>query len=63
MEIKFLKNTCDNYWEFPKSDDTKIIDIDYVFIGPCTPTEIKKNGYRFKEDEEALEKYKIFKTV
>ena len=61
VEITFLRNTCDRYWEFPKKDDTKIIDTSYLFIGPCTPSETKKNGYRFQEDEGAFEKYKVFK--
>ena len=50
------------YWEFPKIDDIKIIDKDFIFMGPCTPSEITKKGYQFKNDEKAHEIYKAFKN-
>ena len=61
-EVKFLHCSC-GYWKFPKADDIKIIDVDYFFIGLCTPSEIRKSRYKFKEDESSSEKYKIFKNV
>ena len=61
-ELKFLHNTC-GYWDFPKLDDTKVVDTKYIFIGPCTPSKITKQGYIFKEDQDALEKYKLFKNI
>ena len=61
-EVKFIHRSC-GYWEFPKADDIKIIDVDYFFIGLCTPSEIRKSRYKFKEDKSVSEKYKIFKNV
>ena len=61
-EVKFLHCSC-GYWKFPKADDIKIIDVDYFFIGLCTPSEIRKSRYKFKEDESSSEKYKIFINV
>ena len=55
VEVKFLHYTF-GFWDFPKNDDTKFVDTKYVFLGPCTPAEITKSGYTFKEDTEALEK-------
>ena len=45
LEINFLHYSC-GFWDFPK-DDTKIIDFKYVFLGPCTPAETNKHGYKF----------------
>ena len=39
----------------------KIVDIKYVYIGPCTPLEISKRDYKFKE--EALKKYRNLKKI
>ena len=60
IEMKFLHYMC-GCWEFPKIEDTKIVDANYVFMGPCTPSDITKKGYKFKEDDVALAKYKKIK--
>ena len=44
-ELKFLHNTC-GYWDFPKVDDIQVVETKYIFIGPCTPSEITKKGYK-----------------
>ena len=49
---------------FPKSGDDvhpKTIDTDYVFLGPCTPADIKSNGYKFVEDSKAISMYNALK--
>ena len=40
VELKFLHYIC-GYWEFPKVDNIKIVDTKYVYMGPCTPVEIR----------------------
>ena len=62
-EFKFLHYSC-GYWDFPKSGDDvhpKTIDTDYVFLGPCTPADIKSNGYKFVEDSKAISMYNALK--
>ena len=49
-EFKFLNYQC-GYWDFPKRNDSEIVDIKYVFHGPCIPVETTKKGYRFEENE------------
>ena len=62
-EFKFLHYSC-GYWDFPKAGDDvhpKIIDADYVMMGPCTPAETKSNGYKFSEDPKAILVYNALK--
>ena len=59
-EFKFLHYRC-GFWEFPKIDDIQIIEVEYIYICPCTPHEITKHGYKFKEDDEALKIFKAFR--
>ena len=62
-EFKFLHYSC-GYWDFPKTGDDvdpKTIDVEYVFMGPCTPAEIKQNGYKFLEDVQAIQIHKTLK--
>ena len=62
-EFKFLHYSC-GYWDFPKTGDDvdpKTIDVEYVFMGPCTPAEIKQNGYKFLEDAQAIQIHKTLK--
>ncbi len=64
VEIKFLHYSC-GFWDFPKSGEdvkAKIIDADYVFMGPCTPAETRSNGYKFKEDQESIKLFKVMKS-
>ena len=53
VEIDFLYFSC-GLWDFPKEKDTEIVDVNYVFLGPCMPSDISKHGYLFKEDARAL---------
>ena len=32
-------------------------------MGPCTPIEMTKKGYKFKEEEESVKKYKNVKDM
>ena len=36
--------------------------VEDVYMGPCTPVEIRR-GFKFKEDEEALKKYRALKKI
>ncbi|CAL4167259.1 unnamed protein product, partial [Meganyctiphanes norvegica] len=54
VELKFLHYKC-GFWEFPKNYDIQIIETEFVFMGPTTPAEITKNGFKFNEDEKAFE--------
>ena len=59
VEIKFLHYSC-GYWDFPKSGEDvnpKIIDANFILLGPCTPAETRSNGYKFKEDQIAIQVY------
>ena len=60
VEMEFLHYTC-GYWQFPKKD-INIVDAKYIFYGPYTPCETTKHGYRFKEDEEAFQRYNTNKS-
>ena len=60
VEMKFLHYMC-GCWKFPKIEDTKIVDAKYVFMDPCTPSDITKKGYKSKEEDVALVKYKAIK--
>ena len=60
-EFKFLHYKCD-FWEFPKQDDIQIIDLKFIYLGPCIPAETCKKCYRFSEDNKALEMFKAFKN-
>ena len=59
-EIKLLHYKC-GYWEFPKVDCTKIVKTKFIFMGPCTPIETTKQGYKFKEEEESVKNTEILK--
>ena len=63
VEVKFLHYSC-GYWDFPKTGDDmkpKVIDAEFVFMGPCTPAETKSNGYKFAEDQKAVQVYNAMK--
>ena len=36
VEIRFLHHSC-AYWEFPRKDDSQVVDVKCVFMGPCIP--------------------------
>ena len=59
VEMKFLRYKCSGEWEYPKTDDIKMIDAKYVFFGPVTPTFTRKSVYSFAEDNEASRLFKI----
>ena len=61
VELKFLHYKC-GFWEFPKTDDSTIVNTEFVFMGPCSPATTTKQGYTFKEDERAHELYKHLKS-
>ena len=61
VEIQFLNYSC-GYWEFHKKDDSQVVDVKYVFMGQCIPSEIMKRGYKFVENDCALEIYKFIKA-
>ena len=61
-EIKFLHYSC-GYWDFPKGDYIKIVETKYIFMGPCTPMETTKKGYKFKEEAKSVKKYRHFKKM
>ena len=59
-EFNFLHYSC-GYWDFPKKPDKKIVEVKYVFFGPCVPVETTKKGYKFAEDQDAQVRYKEIK--
>ena len=61
VEIRFLRYSC-QYLEFSKKDDSQVVNVKYVFMGPCIPSETMKLGYIFIEDNRALEICKFVKT-
>ena len=44
-----------------KSEDRQIIDVKYIFYGPCKPWITSKAGYKFVEDDAANARYKALK--
>ena len=60
-EFRFLQYTA-GYWDLPKLDHIKIIETEFIFMGPCLPAETTKQGYKFKEDTKSLEIYKALKN-
>ena len=59
--MKFLEYAYDGYWDFPKKPKAEIIDVKYVFMGPCTPSETSTKGYKFAEDERAIQVHNSIK--
>ena len=43
-EIKFLHYTNGSFWDFPKSEDVKIIDVKFFILGPVVPASTTKKG-------------------
>ena len=41
--------------------DKQIIDVKYVFYGPCTGTLSSNQGFVFEEDSEAQRRYQLIK--
>ena len=37
VEINFLQYVSDAYWDFPKNEDVKIVELKFVFYGPANP--------------------------
>ena len=38
------------YWEFPKKNNSHVVDEKYFFMGPCIPSKILKRGYMAEDD-------------
>ena len=55
MEIQFLHYVNGGFWDFPKSEDVKIIDVKFIILGPVLPASTTKKGYTFSEDSTALD--------
>ena len=57
--FKFVHYGSGGYWNFPKEEDIKTIDVKYVFYGPCEPVEVTRQcKYRFEFDSTAHHIYK-----
>ena len=61
VEIGFLHYSC-QYLEFSQKDDSQVLDLKYLFMGPCIPSETMKLGCKFIEDNHVLEIYKFIKA-
>lgn len=48
-------------WDFPKKADEKRVQSKFIFFGPTIPSAPTKQGFRFPEEDEAREQYKVFK--
>ena len=55
------KTIHDGICDFPKKSDKQIIDVKYVFYGPCTGTLSSNQGFVFEEDSEAQRCYQLIK--
>ena len=51
------------FWDFPKKENLKIVDAKFGLCGPCVPTVTSKKGYKFKEDEVAIDIFKEWKYM
>ena len=49
VEIKFLRYTNGRFWDFLESEDIKIIDVQFVILGPVVPASTIKKGYTFQK--------------
>lgn len=36
-------------WDWPPVENKRIVDIKYIFIGPCTHVMLKNGSYRFDD--------------
>ena len=60
VDIKLLRKKCEA-WDFPSKEDQQIIELKFVFMGPCKPQELRKVGHFF-DDEKASLLYKYIKS-
>ena len=54
VEIEFLCCKYDGFWNIPKSQDMKIVEVKYIFYGPVLPAAITKSMFGISEDDEAV---------
>ena len=63
VEIKFLNRKIlssipeQMTWHWPKAEDKDIIEVKYIFMGPCTPDLLKNGAFKF-DDVKANELFK-----
>ena len=63
-EMKFLRYRADGFWDFPTVDDIDIVQVKFLYLGPCTPSEtVNGKGYRFIEDDEASKRHKLLRKT
>ena len=36
-------------WQWPPVEDKHLIDVDYIFMGPCSPDLLKNGSYKFHD--------------
>ena len=58
VEMNFLRYRGDGFWDFPKMQDVEIVDVKYLFLGPCQPLQmVSGKGYKFEEDSAAHSRF------
>ena len=68
IEIKFLHRKIGSFgdkttfWDWPKTEDEKIVSSKFVFMGPCKPAWPTERGFTFPEEERASKLYRILKN-
>ena len=58
-ELKFLHNTC-GYWDFPKLDDTKVVDTKYIHW-PMHTIKNNQTGLYIQRRSRCFRKIQTFK--
>ena len=64
VEFSFLRYRGDDMWDFPKQLDIEMVEIKYVFYGPCSPEVVTGKGYQisFGDIANAQFRYKYMKA-
>ena len=60
-EMAFLHYKFNDLWDYPKEGEVKLVEAKYVFLGPVTPVDTLRDGFKFAKGEEALKRYKEIK--
>ena len=51
VEFSLLRYRGNDMWDFPKQLDIEMVEIKYVFYGPCSPKVVTGKGYQISFDD------------
>ena len=63
VEMSFLRYRGNHCFDYPQTKDIETVDSKFVFVGPCMPDMIQGQGFQFKEDRLAKERFLKIKKL